>query len=255
MVGIKPIPRDPTQRPLPRLQSSHAAMNSCYLCGGPLVTPTREHVIAKSIFSPNSLDNPLILKACHIHNQQKRKDDEYSSLLVQATSVSTNSGAAFKKSLSVIEKIYLKSGPIDNTTPNVGLIMGMRKNVRDLPFIKQDGVLKKFDGGELDIDCTRFNNFFINIAKGLLVISTQKIYNWENFKFRVIFDHTSYAQIPTIMKPAFDHVIKNCQFAERWNDVLFVAGINSWSSSGKLGSLFTVVIYNSHVAVISVQEL
>ncbi len=248
------IKRDDTVRPLPKLLPSHVVMKSCYLCGSALVDPSREHVVAKSVFSPNALENPLILKACLVHNQAKRKDDEYSSLLVQATSDTKDSAEAFAKSLSIIEKKFKESGPVDEKTPGVGLVMGMRKNVRDLPYIKQNGILRKFDGGELDIDSPRYNNFFINIAKGLLVMSTEKIYSWENFAFKVIFDHTIYAQIPETMKPAFDYVVLNSQFAEKWEDALFVAGINSWSQAGKIGSLFAVTIFSSHVALVSVQE-
>lgn len=255
MPASRLIKRDTTVRPLPRLRPGHMVMKSCYLCGGTLVDPSREHVVAKSVFSPNSLENPLILKACLIHNQEKRRDDEYSSLLVQATSDTQDSADAFAKSLSIIEKKFRESGPVDEKTPGVGLVMGMRKNVRDLPYIRQNGILRKFDGGELDIDSPRFNNFFINIAKGLLVISTEKIYQWDNIKFKVLFDHTTYAQIPEKMKPVFDYVVLNSQFAEKWQEALFVAGVNSWSPEGKVGSLFAVTLFSSHVAVISVQEL
>lgn len=249
------IKRDPTVRPLPRIRPSHMVMQSCYLCGSTLVNPSREHVVAKSIFSPNSLQDPLILKACLVHNQAKRSDDEYSSLLVQATSDTQDSAEAFAKSLSIIERKFKESGPVDEKTPGIGLVMGMRKNVRDLPYLKQNGILRRFDGGELDINSPRFNNFFINIAKGLLVTSTEKIYKWDSFKLKVIFDHTTYAQIPKTMKPAFDYVVLNSQFAEKWEKALFVAGVNAWSPEGKVGSLFAVTIFSSHVAVISVQEL
>lgn len=250
MYTARLIKRGVTAYPLPQLRQSHEVMKSCYLCGGILVIPTKEHIIAKSIFCPNSLDNPLILKACYKHNQEKRRDDEYSSLLVQATSETKDSAIAFEKSLSIMNKISTEN----RNTPGIGLIMGMKKNVRDLPYIKQNGILRKFNGGQLDIDSPRFINFFTNIAKGLLVISTEKIYNWQNFKFNVIFDHTDFAQIQNTMQPAFEYIVKNRQFAEKWEDVLFLAGINTLSPEGKTGSLFAISIFSSHLAIISIKE-
>lgn len=92
---------------LSRPSAKEAIRKVCYLHGGRLELPSKDHVIARQLFSPNSIENPLILTACTVCNQKKENDEAYATLYIQTASANeTNSKAteAFKRTINNAKK-------------------------------------------------------------------------------------------------------------------------------------------------------
>ncbi len=242
----------PSAQPMSRRRPSSPLRKNCYLCGKKPTQPSKEHVVPRHIFSPNVIENPLILTACTACNQAKKENDEYAAVVLQGTTESPDSYEAFTKTLNsakralspVIVPRYLEK-------PGAGLVIALRKSMSDVPVLKRGGIYTRFDGGQVKLDVPRLNSAFINMAKGVIVNSSEQFYSWNNYSFRVQFDQADFPQIAHVMLGPFQFVCKNSQFAEKWEQALFVAGFNHIMESGNRSSMICFSFFDKFIVLVT----
>ncbi|MEI6040515.1 MAG: hypothetical protein WCP93_04170 [Candidatus Berkelbacteria bacterium] len=217
------------------IPKNHEILQKCYLCGDQSDLD-REHVIPKVIFRPNRPTNPIILKSCkRCNNNLKGKNEEYMVRAIQLTSFNEEAQKGFDKAINGFNK---------------GQGLGIRGS---LISKMQKGGLKTQEGvllgtvNLLNINAKRMNDLIINIAKGLLVAHSLKLYDWSKYNVRIRFDQTVQDMF-LINDPNFRDIINKSRFSQNWNGNFFYCG--DFIEDGNI-SIWTMIFYNSHIATVS----
>lgn len=249
------IPRRTHKLNIERFPKNHELRKACYLCGLKFngSPADAEHVLAKVLVQPMTLENPLVLSAHHKCNEIKARDEEYASPKLQASGKSQYGHRSFDYAMEKVKKkINAILGPDGQpiNKPGVKLTRNFIESIKEVEAQSPSGI-KLGTRRVYPVDTERYRSFFTNIAKGFQVASTAKIYDWEKFEIKYMYTMDQLSDSKT--DDFYTSFINQTQFLEVWGDVFLIAGYSGFRD-GKVFGQWSLYIFNEHKAIVSFVE-
>ncbi len=223
---------------IPRLVKDSDLLKTCYLCNSaPEDDIIREHIIPRTLFRPDNLEDPPILPACKGCNQQKSACEEHVSRFVRLL---TDKPAAERPSQRLFENAGLANRSVIAPVLDSWHYRSLRKmypKIKTGVFPSESGVLTNRAYVQIDEeDIKRFGEFYVYLTKGLITLTTGRIHDWSKYEVKV---STSFEWQNDEVADSVKNIVAEFVFCDSWGsqsslgDCLMLAGINLESTDGK----------------------
>ena len=247
-----------------RMVSVSTLEGACYLCG--LKTEkeklTREHLVARTFFKPNTLQNPLILNACKQCNNTKGKTEEKVSTLFRLFTDSASVKPATKRlldSANMTKKLVYPNGRDSRQHRHIG---GRQLELVIANIQSPQGLIKKrfftLMSKLTDSDVKAVHRLYIDIAKGLIVLATQQLYAWKNYSLSCEWSYPyDMAGHQKLFLNLLQTIMQSPDFKESWADVkgdpsLEISGTLLPNNDDKIvDSVWFINFYGRQVGVVT----
>ena len=236
----------------------------CYLCGlnAGKTNLTREHLVARTFFKPNRLQNPLLLSACKQCNNTKSQNEERVSTIFR---LFTDSAAAKPATKRLLDSANITKSPIypNNRNPRQHRHIENRQLEPIIANIESSqGLIKKrfltLGSRITDADVKAIQEFYIDIAKGLITLATQQLYSWDNYSMTCEWSYPyDMSGNQNLFLAFLQPIIESRRFEELWASVEddpsleVFATIFPNSSNKIIDSGLVINFYGRHVGVVT----
>lgn len=242
--------RTEAKQPLPRYLSKKTPIRTaCYLCGA-TDRLTKEHVIARTFFRPDSLEHQIILSACVRCNGKKEHDEDYTYIHFIATTDTPEADRPRDRHFKKIKELTTPTIllPEQPRVKGLGLFTRMRSTMKDIDMYSSSGIYLG-EGGQIPIDAKRMTSFYVDICKGLFVSALGSLVEWDDYTVKSQFDTFTYGKHWN--RDVYMFPINNAQYYEAWDANLLFAGFCQTSPTGKTYSMWSIAFYNEQLATVS----
>lgn len=222
-------------------------MQGCYLCedGARHTNLEKEHVLPKVLFTPDSCGDPLVLRACSLHNREKAKLDEFAARILQLTA-DNSSSKRYERWLERSRKSFQQM----NIQPGGRLLKEIMDSLAFRDITTPAGIVLQEKQPSIKIDDGRMNDFFTNIVKGLTVAETGRFYNWNDYDFH--FDSAQTLNSSNRLMDNPEHPLymafRNRQYVREWSGIFSFFGtvVRDEENDDRYAATWGMVAYGTY---------